>query len=182
MIAVFVPVVLIAAYGLEEILIPQIKIRLKPALIRNSILLLTVPSTLMFVLYFSLVVNSYPIFPYYNRPADQAAISWLGEVTRDDDLVLAAFPANNLLPRYGKGRVFNGHFDLTLDLESKTKTMDIFWNPNTPPAWRETFIKDWGFDYLYQGYYENARNDGHQLSFPYKVIYKTNEVTIYQLP
>ena len=102
--------------------------------------------------------------------------------TIDDDLILAEFPFNNLFPRFGKGRVFHGHFDLTVDLEGRFEIMKSFWSPETSDEWRKNFIEEWGFTYLYQGHYENEHNGGIPLDFPYEVIYQTDTVTIYQLP
>jgi hypothetical protein len=172
---------LLAAYGLEETVLRNWEY-LNTRRFRTTIISVTIPSTIFFVLYFFLAINTYPIFPYYNRVEDVSAARWLGETTTDQDLVLATFPFNNLLPRYGKGRVFFGHFDLTIDMEGRFEIMDKFWDPETPDSWRQEFIDEWGFTYIYQGYYENARAGDTRLKFPYEVIYATDEVTIYRLP
>ena len=57
---------------------------------------------------------------------------WLAEITTDEDLLLAEFPMCNFLPRYGKGRVFNGHFDLTVDMEGKSELVETFWQQKLP--------------------------------------------------
>ncbi|MEJ2488069.1 MAG: hypothetical protein P8Y68_20315, partial [Anaerolineales bacterium] len=180
----FIPVCLVAALGLEEVILPRTHSnpRFGPQRLRTIILAASVPSTIMFVTYFFLEVNSFYTFPYYNRVETDESVRWLAEITTDDDLILAEFPFNNLLPRYAKGRVYHGHFDLTVDLEGRFKTMETFWSPETSDQWRQELIEEWGFTYLYQGYFENAHNDGMPLQFPYEVIYQSEQVMIYRLP
>ena len=183
-IGLFIPVVILAAYGLEIAVIPFLKKKWKFSnrMARSTILILTMPSTLLFVVFSFLVSNTYQIFPYFNRVEDVAAAQWLAETSTDEDLILASFPVNNLLPRYANGHVFHGHFDLTINIEDRFETMEVFWDPQIPDRWRQDFIDEWGFTYIYQGYYENALSGDVPLEFPYEVIYSTDEVIIYKLP
>jgi hypothetical protein len=103
-------------------------------------------------------------------------------MTTDEDLLLAEFPLCNILPRYGNGRVFNGHFDLTVDMEGKFELVEEFWLPETSNQWRQDFIDTWGVTYIYQGRFENSHNDGEPLTLPYEIIYETEIDRIYRVP
>ncbi len=131
----YLPISLLAAVGLEKIWLNWIHTRTgkQSAFYRNLTLLLTLPSTILFITYFTMVINSYHIFPYYNKQIELDTAAWLAEVTTDEDLLMAEFPMCNLLPRYGKGRVFSGHFDLTVDMEGKSELVKNSFSPK-PPA------------------------------------------------
>ncbi|MFN2145877.1 MAG: hypothetical protein ACK2T7_11045 [Anaerolineales bacterium] len=180
----YLPISLLAAVGLEEFWLKWIHTRTgkQPAFYRNLTLLLTLPSTILFITYFTMVINSYHIFPYYNKQIELDAAAWLSEVTTDDDLLMAEFPLCNLLPRYGKGRVFNGHFDLTVDMEGKSELVEKFFLPQTSDQWRQDFINQWGITYIYQGRYENAHSEDTSLILPYEIIYQTESDRIYRVP
>jgi hypothetical protein len=136
----------------------------------------------MFVVYFTLIINSFDIFPFYHMPDELEAAAWIAEITTDEDILLAEFPMCNLLPRYGKGRVFNGHFDLTVDMEGKSELVETFWQADTSDQWRQAFVDEWGFTYIYQGPYENTYTSGAPLVLPYEIIYQTDTDRIYRVP
>jgi hypothetical protein len=179
-----IPLILLAAAGLEEFWLSWLssKTSRPPTFYRNLTLLLTIPSTILFITYFTMVINTYPIFPYYNKQIELDAAAFLADITTDDDLLLAEFPMCNLLPRYGDGRVFNGHFDLTVDMEGKSELVEMFFLPQTSDQWRQQLIDRWGITYIYQGRYENAHSEGEMLQLPYEVIYQTENDLIYRVP
>jgi hypothetical protein len=181
---IIIPIILLAAIGLEDVVLPRVSSRMDriaPSL-RNLSLLFTIPSAIFFIFYFTITINSYEIYPFYQNQSEMEAAAWLAEITTDDDLLLAEFPLCNLFPRFGKGRVFNGHFDLTKDMDRKFYLSGQFWNPETSDQWREDFIAKWGVSYIYQGPTEAAHADGEIFDLPYEIIHETEDFRIYQVP
>jgi hypothetical protein len=182
--SLFIPIILVAALAIEEVWLNWIKSRPQgdPARYRNLTLIFTLPSTFLFIIYLLNVFINFISFPYYNQQTELDAAAYLSEMTTDEDLLLAEFPLCNILPRYGNGRVFNGHFDLTVDMEGKFELVEEFWLPETSNQWRQDFIDTWGVTYIYQGRFENSHNDGEPLTLPYEIIYETEIDRIYRVP
>jgi hypothetical protein len=94
------------------------------------------------------------------RPGDEiAAINWLAGHAADDDLMLCAHESGNLIPTRAKVRVFMGHGPETLYRDEKEQAVRMFFDGATDDAWRETFLRELGVDYLFYGPHEQALGD-----------------------
>lgn len=187
-----IPLTLLAAYGLEECFLPwlerQISARLDPRSIqhklssaRRTAILLTLPSTLIFIgLLLANGAQTMPEYPLYYQQAEIEAIRWLGLHTTEDDLVFASYPISNIIPRASNAHVFAGHLNLTLDLSAKLPLLHQFWDPNTSHEWREQFIEEMGVTYIYQGRFETELSI-YQIPLPGEIVYQENGITIYDL-
>ena len=76
----FIPIILLATVGIEDVWLNWIQSRMEkqPSFFRNLTLLLTTPSTIIFIIYFTMVINTYHIFPYYNKPVELDAAALAG--------------------------------------------------------------------------------------------------------
>jgi hypothetical protein len=186
-----VPVATLAAYGLEELVLPWLKStsfflnfsRLSPTpydSLRRVFIILAFPSTLMVSL---LVTRSTALqfqFPAYLPRSEVAAAQWLADHVDEDKLILTYYPIGNYLPRISTSRVFLGQKFMTPQLDQKLQLVESFWDPTTSNAWREELLREWDVDYIYEGAYEkNIFN--FELALPTEAIYQEESVAIYSL-
>jgi hypothetical protein len=175
----FLPIGLLAADGLENALLPRY-VNPQKGVLRRIIVGLTLPSTILLMVWSLLSGLSIQNYPYYFPHTEIDAASFLAEKTTPEDIVLADYPIGNYLPRLSEARVFAGHLNLTIDLDDKLALMNTFWNPSTSDEWRESFLQEWGITYLYQGAFENSRFEG-SINIPGAVIYEEDGIMIYKI-
>jgi predicted transcriptional regulator len=185
LLGLIVPVGTLAAYGLETVLLPWWKAnagpRVSSASARRIVVWLVVPGTLFIILLRLASAVQTPDHPFYIPEAELAAMHWLSGELKDDDLVLAHFPASNYLPAVSPGRVFAGQVYLTPDLPGKLDQLARFWHEETSATERQAIIDTWSIDYLYYGRYEQEITTG-RVNPPGEQIYAGDGVTIYRLP
>jgi hypothetical protein len=187
----FVPLSILAAVGLEESALPRLRetrfytlfSRLTPTpydSLRRVIIILASASTLVgMVGPIRHLVGEMRDFPFYLPEAERRAARWLAENTDEGALVFAYYPIGNYLPRMVEGKVFLGQLFLTIDLDDKIDLVQRFWSEDTPTAWRQQFLADWGITHVYQGVYERLIAEGDVVP-PGSVVYQTDNVTIYK--
>lgn len=186
-----VPVGTLAAYGLEEVLLPWLRERpfyqrlgrLTPTpydTLRRVFLLLTIPAVLIVTLSLTQNVALIRDFPNYMPSGELKAARWLAENSSAEDVVLAYYPISNYLPSVADSRVFAGQFFLTLDFEEKTSQVEQFWDGATADSWRESFLEEWGITYIYQGRYEEQIMEG-RVDLPGEMVYEADGVVIYRV-
>jgi len=147
------------------------------ASLRRLFLFLVVPSTIILPFLLTKTAVTTPDFPTYIPTSEISAANWLSQNSSADDLILAAYPMGNYLPRLILGKVFLGQLDLTTNLPGKLALVEQFWQPETSLAWREAFIQEWGIDYIYIGQYEAELGDT-AVSLPGDIVYNHNNVII----
>jgi hypothetical protein len=186
-----IPVATLAAFGLEEVALPRLKMtgfygrfsRLTPTpydTLRRVVLIFSAPSALMVVLF--LIKNStvQTDFPYYMARDEKMAMTWLVDNTTEQDLVLAYYPVGNYLPILGDVRVFMGHFGFTLNFSEKADQVEQFWDASTSAAWRQAFIEQWQITHIYQGQYERQIMQ-EEVKPPGEVVYDQGGEIIYEV-
>ena len=181
----FIPICLISAQGIEDIIKnlnerKQSQKFISSTLLRRILVLLTIPSTLLFIVWTISAPLSNPGYPYYLPETEVSGVEWLSNQATENDLILAEYPISNLIPRYSPARVFLGHLNLTIDLEDKINLEQRFWDPATDPAWRSKFIKDWGITYIYYGEFEKAHST-EPIQIPGQMIYNQDGIQIYRV-
>jgi hypothetical protein len=185
-----VPVYTLAAYGLEQGVLPWLwkkgggtyfsRISKTPyPTARRLILILTLPSTILVILFFIQIPAVKPEYPIFLPQADMQAISWLAEKTTQEDLILANYPVGNYLPRETSAHVFIGQPFLTLDLPGKFSDLSKFWQEETEPTWRERFLSDWEVTHIYYGTYEQELTTADVIP-PGQLIYDADGIKIYE--
>lgn len=188
---VMVPITTLAAWQLEETVLPWLAkrpfyttfSRLTPtpyASLRHVWFAALLPSTLFIPLLLSKSASTVTDFPLYLAQQEVEAAAWLGQNSSADDLTLAAYPMGNYLPRTIPGKLFLGQLDFTTDLEGKLALLEQFWAAETAPAWRESFLQEWGIDLIYLGQYEqDLRTE--PVDLPAKIIFQNETVKIYRV-
>ncbi len=187
-----VPVGTLAGYGLEAGLLPWLAGRLNTpfwhsvsteplATVRRVLLILTVPSTLMVVLFLCQVAFVRADYPLFLPQADETAVQWLAAHTTAEDVVFAAYPVGNYLPRVSPARVFLGQPFVTVEMDKKLALQAQFWQPETSEAWRQAFLAEWGITYVYVGSYERPLRPQNS-PLPGELVYTNDGVEIYAIP
>ncbi len=183
------PVATLAAVGLETTVLPWLSrtrffetfSRLTPTpyeSLRRVILLLLLPSVLMAVLLLAKGPMVSKEFPYYWPEADVVAAKWLGERSHESDVTLAYYPMGNFLPQVYSGKVFMGQLDFTTELNTKIKQFESFWGGSMSDEERQTFLGQWGINYIFSGTFEAPFQTGPDP--PGTVIYQADEIRIFQ--
>ncbi len=186
-----VPIATLAAWGLEEVILPGLAKRpfytrfcqwtpTPYATLRRVFFFLVIPSTIILPLLITKTAVDAQDFPTYLPTAEIEAAHWLAQQSGPDDLVLAYYPMGNYLPRELPGKVFLGQLDFTTNLATKLALVEQFWQPATDLAWREALIAEWEVDYIYTGQYEAMAGDT-AVPVPGKIIYQRDGVTIYHI-
>lgn len=189
LLALVVPLGTLAAYGLEQVIMPWLWRKGSPSFwsrlsptpyetIRRLILILTLPSTLLAVLFLTQVAAVRPDYPLFLPEADAQAVDWLATNTTPDDLVFAYYPVGNYLPGRAPARVFLGQSFLTIDMEEKLALTETFWQPEATTLWREQFLAEWGITLIYAGAYEQALGAAGVVP-PGRLVYNLDGVRIY---
>jgi hypothetical protein len=188
----FIPITTLAAFSLEEVILPALKrstfftrfSNLTPTpyeTLRRIVIILTLPSTLLVTLWVIRNAAANQDFPFYYPAEEIQAAEWLAKNTDEDGIILAYYPLGNYLPREIPGKVFLGHLNLSIDLEDKLEDIETFWDVDTPQEWRDGFLSSWKITTVYQGKYENALSDT-SITPPGQVVFQNDLVTIYSLP
>jgi hypothetical protein len=181
--AFFVPVTVMAVFGMKEVVLPIIQTDKnqdgkRSPFYAKIFFILMVPSNIFILIFAFQAAQNTPDFPYYYIEDEKRALEWLAQNSTGEDVLLADYPISSLAPRYFPGRVFLGHLNLTINLEEKRDMLIEYWDPETTAKQRDAFLNRWGISLIYQGRYENALTQ-EIVSPPGTIIYQENEITIY---
>lgn len=186
-----VPLATLAAWGVEEVVLPRLAARpfynrfsnwtpTPYASLRRIFYILVFPSTIIMSFLLVKTAVTTPDFPTYLPQSETTAAQWLAKQTNEDDLILAHYPMGNYLPRHISGKVFVGQFDYTTGFQEKLALVERFWQHDTTGEWRLDLIETWGIDYIYAGHYENGLTQTTIIP-PGQLIYDADGVKIYQV-
>ena len=186
-----VPVATLAAYGVEEAILPYLQTtaffkffsRLSPTpyeSLRRVFIILVIPATL--------IVSLIPVrlnvmtfdFPTYLPRSEVEAMEWLAMNVEEEATILTYYPAGNYLPRISKSRVFLGQQFLTPNLSEKLTLAKRFWNVDTSMEWRQELLSHWNVNYVYEGLFERQLS-GTEIAVPGAIVYQKGGVTIYEV-
>jgi hypothetical protein len=186
-----VPVGTLAAYGLEQGVLPWLwqkggetffsRISATPyATIRRLILILTLPSILLVTMLFTQVAAVRPDYPIFLPEADVKAVAWLAEETTSEDIVLSNYPVGNYLPRQAAAHVFLGQKFLTVNIDEKLTDLHHFWQETTSNENRLAFLDTWNISFVYFGTYEQDLTESIVVP-PGTLVYDVDGIRIYDV-
>jgi len=111
-----------------------------------------------------------------------AAVDWLGENSRPEEVILADFEPGNLIPGRIGHRVVLGHWMETIDYEEKRIAVDQVFAAATSRAERIRLLTLYGVSYLFYGPHERALGDLDPTTLNYLVpVFSRNLVTVYRV-
>jgi hypothetical protein len=171
-----VPLTLLAALGLEQILLPRVKSR-RRALATGLIVGLTALTNL-FVPLVSVVGVSQGRQPLVMTGDQAAASAWLSDNTAWTDTVLAPPEAGQFIPAWAGNRVVYGHPFETIDAETKEAEATRFFSPEASTAERRDLLDRYGVRYVLA---LAAEPDLSPLALGLTSVWSSNEAVIYQV-
>jgi uncharacterized membrane protein len=89
--------------------------------------------------------------PIYRDSGEMAALDWLNQRVKSDDVVLAAYETGNYLPARVKARAFVGHGPESVHADEKKTLVARFFDAGTDDAWRRRLLAQYGVDYVFWG-------------------------------
>jgi hypothetical protein len=141
-----VPLVLLAALGLERIILPQIR----PA--RRSLATVLVVGisalTNLFVPAISVAGIARGQPPLLMSDTEAAAYTWLGEHTAWTDTVLAPVDSGQFVPAWAGNRVVYGHPFETIEAERKESEVDAFFADGATATERRALLDRYSVRYV----------------------------------
>jgi hypothetical protein len=147
----------------------------------NLFIALTLPSTLYLLLSFSIAAALRS--PQMFLAQDEVkAISWLQQNSGDQDVILSSYPTGNRIPALTGRRVVYGHWNLTLDYESKRAHVEHFFASDTADDERLETLNRYRVSLLYFGPEERALGDFNPAQADYLTqVYTNHNVSIYRV-
>jgi hypothetical protein len=141
-----VPLTLLAALGLEQLVLPQVQAR-RRRLVCGLIIGFTALTNL-FVPLVSVAGVAQGRHPLVMTPDEAAAYAWLGEQTAWTDTVLAPPESGQFIPAWAGNRVVYGHPFETIDAEEKEAEVTRFFSPQATVAERRALLDRYGVRYV----------------------------------
>jgi hypothetical protein len=118
------PLAVLAAFGLWRVLLPKLAPALRGRALVGSIALTAAGNLAVVLMLLVGVLGHDPRF--YMTHDEMAAMAWLRDNARADDVILAAPRTGMLIPAWGGGRVFYGHPFETIEAERKEALTEAF--------------------------------------------------------
>jgi len=120
----------------------------------NSLIILTLPSTLLIV-GLALLKGFTHEYPSYLYSEETDALAWLLDNTKPGDTVLSGWILGSFIPARAGNRVFVGHWAETIDSAAKTAKVCQFFCTNDREA-RLALLREYRIRYVYDGSEERA--------------------------
>jgi hypothetical protein len=118
------PLAILAAFGLWRVLLPKLAPALRGRALLGSIALTATGNVAVVLLLLVGVLRHDSRF--YMTNDEMAAMTWLRDNARADDVILAAPRTGMFIPAWGGGKVFYGHPFETIDAERKEALAEAF--------------------------------------------------------
>jgi len=189
-----IPLCILAAVGMTRYVLPAVgrsrlaiglathgySSRRLELLVRNLLVGLTLPSTLLLIL--SAILVAMAGAPDMVHSADEiAAVDWLGANSTPNDTVLASYEVGGFIPARIGHRVFMGHWTETVDLASKRAAAERFYGGATDSE-RRAMLRQCGIVYVFHGLRERALGNFDPAQVDYlTLVFTSHDVSIYQV-
>jgi hypothetical protein len=141
-----VPLALLAAIGLERVLLPRLPHRSRT--LATAVIVAATTLTNIFVPLVSVVAVARGQPPLVIPEAQVAALDWLRANTTWTDTVLAPPDVAHLVPSWAGNRVVYGHPFETIDADKKKAVVEAFFEPTTTRTTRSRIVERYGVRYL----------------------------------
>ena len=156
---------ILAAVGLHDGLLHRLRrttdagqgIRRDPlSTVRNVVLIMTVPSTLLVALVGFRVALVEHYFPYFLPVEDVQAVAWLKTHIDDHDVVLASYGVSNYLVAHSDARSYLGHQFAVIDPQGKDQALRRFYSSAASEEERRALVDANGITFVYSGAHERT--------------------------
>ncbi len=146
-IGLHVPLTLLAALGLEQVVWPRLARRWR-GLVTGAVIILS-SLTSLFVPLVAVAGVAAGGGPLVLSQDEAAAYTWLAHHTAWTDTVLAPVEAGPLIPARAGNRVVYGHPFETIAAESKKEAVELFFSARATPAQRRALLEQYDVRYLF---------------------------------
>ena len=141
-----VPLSLLAALGVSSFRLEGLRLRVVLGVLLIGLSLTNV----MLVAGNCLALRGLPA-PIYRDAGEVAALDWLNERVKPDDVVLAAYETGNYLPARVGARAFVGHGPESVHADEKKALVSRFFDATTDDDWRRQLLAQYNVDYVFWG-------------------------------
>jgi hypothetical protein len=172
-----VPLSLLAALGLSS---PGLQ-RLRSRVVAGALLAGLSITNMLLVTGNCLALLARPA-PIYRDAGEVAALDWLSERARPDDVILAAYATGNYLPARVGARAFVGHGPESVRADEKKTLVARFFAAAADDAWRQQLLAQYRVDYVFWGPVERALGDfdAHQATY-LRPVHAVERYTIFEV-
>ena len=115
-----------------------------------TILLLTLPTTL-FLMFGGLKAAIKPVEPLFRTVDEVAVFQFLDSVKENESVVLSSYATGNVLPAWAPVFVVIGHGPESVYLSELALRVTDFYHPETTDHVRQSFILEFGVDFVFWG-------------------------------
>ena len=152
---------------------------LKSRLAVSVVLLALVLSNAMLIAGNTMALRGLPA-PIYRDAAEVAALDWLSQRVKPDDVVLASYGTGNYLPARVGARAFVGHGPESVDANQKRALVARFFDGATSDLGRQELMTQYGVDYVLWGPAERGVGPFDPLTAPYlRHVYQVEEYSLF---
>lgn len=120
--------------------------------------------------------------PAYYLEDRKRAMDWLGQNAAPGDVVLSAFISGTFIPSLSDARVVAGHWGESLDLETKMRELNEFFDAGTPTARRVEILDRYHVRFVFYGPSERQLGSYQPSADParFTTAYRNTAVAIYE--
>ena len=186
---------IVAAAGLHEGLLPWVRRQswfrrwatnaLGPrasATVRNVVLILSIPSTLLVALIGFRIALAERYFPYFLPADDVEAVHWLASQTGEEDVLLSSYGIGNYWVAHSEGRAFLGHQFAVLDPQSKARAVHRIYAGQMDDDELRQMVDAYSIDYVFYGALERELGDFDPGLVAWLLpVHQSGEVTVYRV-
>ena len=120
--------------------------------------------------------------PYYLYKEEVAAMHWLKQNIRQNEIIFSSYYMGNYIPAYSGRIVWIGHGPQTIDLPAKKIVNDWFWQSDEEADNKYTFLKSENIDYVFYGRKEREIGSYNPDNKNYlEKVFSNPEVMIYKV-
>lgn len=121
-------------------------------------------------------------YPYYLYRDELAAMDWLSQNTRPDDLVLSSLMIGQYIPAQSGNRVFLAHWAQTAHFYDRQSDVARFFDTSTPDGERANILAAFRVDYVWRGPAERQLGSYEPASSPWLTLaFSTPRVSVYRV-
>jgi hypothetical protein len=161
-----IPLAILAAIGLCEILLPRLEhtrafaaLAARPRYSRERLrrLLLVLFLSIMSIANFAVLARLSFLTAveqpdaFFRSRDEIAAVDWLGAHASRDDVVLSTYWTGSFIPARAGNRVFVGQRYETVDFENKVAAVEKFFSAGSDDAWRRDLLAQYRIAYVFYG-------------------------------
>lgn len=182
-----IPMMILAAIGLHDFIIPAINRRRPDFSIHlsrwaSAVIILAVLPTNLYLWSWRFVELSRHTYSYYLYRDEITALKWLKQNTSPGDIVLASGTIGQYIPALSGNTAFLAHWAQTIGYYEKVNRVNSFFNPATPDTERAQTVRAFHIAYVFFGPAERQLGAYNPATTPWLTpAFPNSQVDIYRV-